>query len=177
MRLAGQACAVSLALALVGTGCVGPMVRTDGGYRHRHHDFTIAAPEAVGGAWEPVEVKGAALAFRRPGPQTMSLKSLCGKPVASSQLMARHLRMGLPPDWQLVASGPVSVDGRSGWTQTLARESEGTSIHLETVTLVAGDCTFDWILVAAGPFAPVEAVFDAWWDSFRLGPSYAEKSP
>jgi hypothetical protein len=173
MRLASQACAVSLALALVGAGCVGPMAPVDGGYRHRKHDFTIGSPDGSGGAWERVEVKGAALAFQRPGPQTLSLKSLCGKPVGNAQLMARHLRLGLADDWQVLASGPVDVDGRSGWSQTLATSRDGVPLHLKTVTLVAGGCTFDWILTSAGPFEAAEADFDRWWASFRLGSSYA----
>jgi hypothetical protein len=176
MRLAGQACAVSLALALVGAGCAGPMARVDEGYRHRHHDFTIGPPDSSGGPWEAVEVTGAALAFRRPGPQTLSLKSLCGKPVADPQLMARHLRMGLSDEWEVLASGPVDVAGRSAWSQTLAATRNGVPLHLKTVTLVAGGCTFDWILTAAGAFAPAEADFDRWWASFRLGSSYAEEA-
>ena len=49
-------------------GCAGPLAATDAGYRHRRHDYAIAAPGAPGPAWQRVDVEGATLAFRRAGP-------------------------------------------------------------------------------------------------------------
>jgi hypothetical protein len=43
-------------------------------------------------------------------------------------------------------------------------------VRVKTVTLVAGDCAFDWILAAREPIGSVEEAFDAWWQSFRLDP-------
>jgi hypothetical protein len=83
--------------------------------------------------------------------------------------MARHLVIGFR-DRELVAAGPVAVDGRGGWEQAFDTRSEGSAVLVKTVTLVAGDCAFDWILAAREPIGSVEQVFDAWWQSFRLDP-------
>lgn len=144
-----------------------PLVRTDEGYRHRKHDFRIAAPDGPGPAWQRVEVEGAGLAFLRPGPDSLSLLSRCGRPVAEAQLMARHLVIGMD-DRTLLAAGPILVAGHGGWTQTLETTSDERPVRVKTVTLVVGDCTFDWILAAAGSFTPAEQAFDAWWQSFEL---------
>ncbi len=163
-----------MTLLLVLVGCTGPMVHLKDGYRHRRHDFRIGEPDGPGPAWERISVDGAALAFRRSGPDTVTLLSRCGRPVAAAQLMARHLVMGLG-ERTLLAAGPLVVDGRGGWTQTVEFEREGVPLRLKTVTLVVADCTFDWILVASGPFEPAEAAFDAWWGSFQLGARYEEE--
>ena len=163
-----------LGAALIGAACASsPMLRIEGGYRHRRHDYTIAEPGGPGGAWQRVRAGGAALAFRRSGPETVSLQSSCGRPVAKPFFMARHLLIGLP-EHTLVAAGPILVDGRDAWSQTFDMVQEGGSVRFKTVTLVAADCTFDWILTTAGPFEPAEEAFDAWWGSFRLDPRYDE---
>jgi hypothetical protein len=96
--------------------------------------------------------------------------------VASAELMARLLVIGFR-DRELVAAGPVSVDGRGGWEQAFDTSSEGSAVRVKTVTLVAGDCAFDWILAAREPVGSVEQAFDAWWQSFRLDPErWAEGS-
>jgi hypothetical protein len=173
MRASTRNC-VALWMALVGAACAGPLVHTAGGYWHRKHDFRIAEPPGPGPSWKRVDVDGAPLAFRRAGPDAMSLLSRCGRPVAEAQLMARHLVIGVE-DRTLVRAGPVRVAGRSGWTQTLETRRGDVPVLVKTVTLVVGDCTFDWILVAAGPFAPAEGAFDRWWASFRLGARYEEE--
>jgi hypothetical protein len=120
-----------------------------------------------------VTLEGAVLAFRRPGPEALSLQSRCGRPVAEPVFMARHLMYGLP-ERTLVAAGPIQVDGRDAWTQTLDTVQEGVSVRVKTVTLVAADCSFDWILMTAADFEPAEQAFDSWWGSFRLDPRYDE---
>jgi hypothetical protein len=163
-----------LGAALIGAACAGsPMSRVEGGYRHGRHDYTIAKPDGPGEAWERVRVEGAALAFRRPGPESLSLQSRCGRPVAAAAFMARHLVIGLP-ERTLVAEGPIQVAGREGWAQTFDTVQEGVSVRVKTVTLVAGGCSFDWILATAAAFEPAEQAFDAWWGSFRLDPRYDE---
>ena len=87
--------------------------------------------------------------------------------------MSRHLVMGLG-ERTLLAAGPLLVAGRGGWTQTVEFDRDGVPLRLKTVTLVVNDCTFDWILVASGPFEPAEQAFDAWWGSFQLGARYDE---
>ena len=156
---------------LLGAGCATPSLSVSGqGFSHRRHDYTIGrAPEG----WERVKVDGAAIAFRRSGPNTMSLQSRCGKPVATPQLMARHLVIRLP-DRTLVSAGPIAVAGRSGWSQVFDTVEHGVSVRVKTVTLVAQDCTFDWVLASTGSFDAAEVDFDAWWASFELGPRYQE---
>ena len=56
-------------------GCAGSMVHVKDGYRHRKHDFRIGEPNGPGPAWERIHVDGAALAFQRAGPDTLTLLS------------------------------------------------------------------------------------------------------
>jgi hypothetical protein len=150
-------------------GCADPLSRLDDGWRHRRHDYNIGAPGGEGSAWERIDLEGAVLAFRRGGSDSMSLQSLCGRPVADPALMARHLVIGLGGrERTLVRAGPVVVDGRNGWTQTFALRRDEEHLQVKTVTLVVGDCTFDWALVSAGDFARAERDFDTWWSTFRL---------
>jgi hypothetical protein len=161
-----------LGVLLVGAGCAGsPILRVEGGYRHHRHDYTIAKPGGPGEAWQRVRLDDAALAFRRPGPESISLQSRCGRPVAPAAFMARHLVIGLP-DRTPIAEGPIQVAGREGWTQTFDTVKDGVSVRVKTVTLVVADCSFDWILATPAAFEPAEQAFDAWWSSFRLDPRY-----
>jgi hypothetical protein len=165
-----------LGAVLICAGCASsPISKIEGGYRHRRHDYTIARPAGPGEVWQRVTLEGAVLAFRRPGPEFLGLQSRCGRPVAAPVFMARHLVIGLP-ERTLVAAGPTLVDGRDAWTQTFDAVQEGVSVRVKTVTLVATDCSFDWILMTAGPFEPAEQSFDAWWGSFRLDPRYEKGS-
>lgn len=166
-----------LGALLFGAGCASsPMSRIEGGYRNRRHDYTIARPDGPGPAWRRVTLKGGELAFRRPGPDSIALDSRCGRPVAAPVFMARHLVIGLPKQRTLVAAGPTRVDGRDAWTQTFDTVQGGVSVRVKTVTLVAADCSFDWILMSAGSFELAEQAFDAWWGSFRLGARYGEEA-
>jgi hypothetical protein len=87
--------------------------------------------------------------------------------------MARHLVFRLP-DRELVAAGPIPVDGRNGWAQIFDTVQGGVSVRVKTVTVVASDCTFDWVLASTGDFDTAEVDFDAWWGTFRLGARYDE---
>jgi hypothetical protein len=46
-----------------------------------------------------------------------------------------------------------------------------------TVTVVARDCSFDFVLASSDPSGDAEEAFDAWWSSLRLGPRYAAEAP
>jgi len=159
----------AVALAVFTGGCASDVRRVDGAFSHARHGYTI---EALGPDWEAVDVDHATLTFARAPSETMSLKSRCGRPVAKADLMARHLLIGLDPR-EVVTSEPVAVDGRDGWLQVVRTEREGRPVWLRTVTLVAGGCSFDWVLATARRASPAEADFDAWWGSFRLAESPA----
>jgi hypothetical protein len=153
-------------VAALASGCAGPLTRFEGGWRHARHGYTIERPDA---AWHRIDVTNAVLAFQRGPGEMLSMQTRCGRPVASAELMARHLVIGFR-DRELVAAGPVAVDGRGGWAQVFDTGSEGLAVRVKTVTLVVGDCAFDWILAAHEPIGSVEQDFDAWWQSFRLDP-------
>ena len=147
-------------------GCAGDLVAVDGGFRHRRHGYTLRVPEGSEPPWQRVEIEGAAIAFRRPGPQTISVQSSCGRSLTDPAILSRHLVIGV--DRQVLEqAGPTVVDGRNAWTQTFDTP-EG--VRIKTVTAVARDCVIDWILAARrGPgFEDAERAFDAWWSAFRL---------
>lgn len=165
--------ALGLPLLVGPAGCISPTLSWKGDhFRHRKHDYTIGKPPPP---WRQVEVKGAVLAFQGTGPDTMSLQSRCGRPVTSAQLMARHLLIGLPRR-RLVAAGPVAVSGRNAWAQIVDTIQTGNvPVRLKTITLVARDCTFDWVLASGGGFDEAERAFDAWWATFQLGKRYDQE--
>ena len=176
MRGAGRAW-LGLLAGLIGMACGGSISLVDGTYRDRRHDFTIAAPAGPGPAWERVSVDDAALSFRREQSgrrDSLAMLARCGRAVADAQLMARSLVIGLN-ERELLAAGPRLVAGRSGWTQSFETSRDGVTVFVKTVTLVTGDCSFDWVLVAAGSRQRAETAFDAWWGSFGLGSSHAEE--
>lgn len=174
-------------LVVFAAGCVGPVEQTGSVYRHRDHGYSVRAPgtasehghensdalaQRAGNAgdarWERVALDGASLVFRGPSDDWMMLKSRCGRPIATAQLMARHLLIGLP-ERNLVAAHPVEVAGQNGWLQVVDTVSAGQALRLKTVTLIARRCSFDLVLVAgASRFAEVEPVFDAWWRGFHF---------
>jgi hypothetical protein len=176
-RSGGASAGCRLLLGLIAgwlaTGCASDLVRTEDGYQHRRHRYTVGVPGVPGPAWEEIEIEGAWIAFRRPGPQTLSLQSRCGRPVAHPAVMARSLVLGIR-DRRLRQAGPIVVAGRNGWSQTFDTASEGVVLRVKTVTVVIDGCTFDWTLAAIGDFAAAERAFDAWWGTFRLGPPKGE---
>lgn len=159
-RAAGGA----LAGVLLLLGCAGDLVARDGDLLHRRHGYTIGKP---GSPWVQTEVEHAVIAYRRPGPATMSLQSRCKGSVADPAVMARHLRIGLPP-YTLRQAGPFDVAGRNGWSQTLDTLQNGEVVRVKTVTLVVEGCTLDWVLVSSRVFEEAEPDFDRWVGSLRL---------
>ena len=148
-------------------GCASDLARTEDGYRNTRHHYTIGVPRGPGAPWERVEIDGAWIGFRRPGPQTVSMQSRCGRPVAHPAIMARNLVLGIP-ERSLRQAGPIVVAGQNGWSQTFDTRSDGVAVRVKTVTVVIDGCTYDWTLAAVGDFAPAERAFDAWWGTFRL---------
>ena len=169
---------LGLLAGLIGVGCSGSVAWVDGSYRDHRYDFRIGAPAGPGPTWQRVKVDDAALSFRRDtagGRDTLSLVPRCGRPVAEAQIMARELVIGLD-ERHLQAAGPVSIAGRSGWTQTFRTGADAAPVRVKTVTLVVQDCSFDFVLAVSGQADDAEAAFDRWWQSFQLGARYAEGS-
>jgi hypothetical protein len=151
-------------------GCAAaPLVAIDGGFRHAQHGYRIGLPPSASAPWERVEVEGSDLAYRRPGPIWMTLSSRCHVPISRPQILARHLRLGIP-EHTVRQSGAVEANGLSGWQQVFDATPDDTLVRIKTVTFVANDCAFDAVLSArdeAG-FEEAEPAFDAWWSTLRL---------
>jgi hypothetical protein len=160
---------VALLAVLLVAGCASNVKRTPTGYRHARHHYAIGVPDGPGPAWRRIEIEGAWIAFRRPGPETISLQSRCGKPVARPAVMARNLVVGVG-ERELVQAGPVIVGGTNGWIQTFDTRSGDVTVRVTTVTAVIEGCTFDWTLATVGASPQATHAFEAWWGTFALDP-------
>jgi hypothetical protein len=161
--------ALALLALWLAAGCASHIARTEYGYRNTRHRYSIGVPRDHGAPWERTEIDNAWIAFRRPGPQLLSMQSRCGRPVADPAVMARTLVVGVRGR-SLRQAGPVVVAGRRGWSQTFDIRSDGVAERFKMVTVVIDGCTYDWTLGVVGEFAAAERGFDAWWGSFRLDP-------
>jgi hypothetical protein len=170
----GRAAAVSaLAVALHGPACASPAVVEEGaGFAHPARGWRIDAP---GPAWARASVDGAELAFRGPEGAWMSLASRCGIVRTEPRVLVRHLAIGLP-ERSLVREGELRVDGRRGWSQTWRTRAGGTEREVEALSVVAGDCVYDFVRVAPPGAAGAAQAFERWCGSFRLpAPAPAER--
>jgi len=160
-------------IAIASFGCASDLVAvgegSGAGFRHRSLGYTISVPaESRDEPWRRVSVEGADLAFSQrvaEGEATMTLLSECRSSVAPPVVRARNLLIGVS-EHTVRASGPVELHGDDGWSQTFDLEQDGVPIRVKAVTIVSGDCTFDWVLVAPGPLGDTERSFDRWWSSF-----------
>ena len=172
--------ALGLTLLLSWTACARDPVWKDGEWVSERKGFRIGVPPALPAAesepdadasrdvpWQRFRLEGAVLAYRRDDRETLSLQARCGRPVTSPALMARHLVIGIP-ERVLREGGPREIAGRSGWLQSFDARLDGRTVRIKTLTLVAGDCAYDLLLVAEGDHAPAERAFDAWAASFEL---------
>jgi hypothetical protein len=150
-------------------GCASNLELTESGYRNARDGYSIGVPAGQGGPWERIEIEGAWIAFRRRGPETMSLQSRCGKPVAHPAIMARNLVVGIG-ERELVQAGPVIVGGTNGWIQSFDIPHAQVSVRVTTVTAVIGECSFDWTLATLGESQSANHAFEVWWSSFELDP-------
>ncbi len=160
--LATALCVTSLASS---PGCASPpLVSEAGGFRHLRHGYRIGAPPESSPPWERVEVKHAALAYRRPGPVWMTLSSRCKIPLTRPDVLARHLRIDIPPH-TLREAGPVESHGLAGWQQVFDASDGGAVVRMKTVTLLIGRCALDAVLSArdGAGFESALSDFDAWW--------------
>jgi len=155
-----------LAVLLVAS-CASNPKRVDDGYHHKKHGYSIGEPGGPGPPWIRVDIDGAWIGFRRPGSETISLQSRCGKPVAHPAVMARNLVVGVG-EREVVQAGPVIVGGTNGWIQTFDMTPGGVAVRVTTVTAVIDGCTFDWTLVTHGEAPEATRAFETWWGSFEL---------
>jgi hypothetical protein len=166
LRLAARcACRAALGLTLLLLpACARDLVAENAGWRSTRGGYSIGTP---GAGWERFDLEGAALALRRGGSESMSLQARCGHPVASPAIMARHLMIGIP-ERTLRQAGPTTVAGRSAWAQTFDARVEGRAVRIQSVTMVASGCAYDFLLVAAGDPESAQREFEAWVESFSL---------
>jgi hypothetical protein len=142
--------------------CARDLVAENGGWRSLRDGYWIGSP---GPEWRRVELDGAALAFRQGDQGSLSLQARCGRPLADPAILARQLVIGIP-ERTLREAAPSSVAGLPAWTQTFDARLDGRTLRTKSVTLVAGACAYDLVLVAGEDFGPSERSFDAWVRSF-----------
>ena len=179
VRVVGLVLPVLLGLlvgvCLVGSsGCAGTgsLREVAGFYSHPDLHYRIARPTGGDSGWKLIRVKGADLAFRQATPEAghrpamMVLISECGRGTDNPSVMARQLLIGVR-DRALRQAGPLAHRGSPGWMQVFDTIHEGVAVRVKTISIRNQGCTFDWALVAPGPFRPAEGQFDAWWSSFE----------
>lgn len=166
-RSTGRALALA---ALAVWGCRAPVVFEGGLYRGREGVYAIAAPRGVAGPWVPARVPPAALAFRGPQGETMSLATRCTSALAAPRILARHLRFELP-EHRLRTARDRQVAGVAAFEQVLEVRAGERPLDVETVTLVSSGCILDLVLVAPpGRFPDARQDFEAWLGTLRLAP-------
>ncbi|MEM7411938.1 MAG: hypothetical protein AAF430_17040 [Myxococcota bacterium] len=164
---------VALAGAL-GLSCSGPLRETPEGFLHERHGYRVGAPPAADATWKRVRVDGSVLAYRREAaasqpPVRMTLSSRCGVPLAEPELLARHLRIGVP-EHVVRQNEAVEASPLPGWQQVFDVTQDGAVVRVKTVTLVGDRCAYDWVLTArdGAGFEEAEPTFDAWWRSLEV---------
>lgn len=163
------------ALAGVGVcvGCASDLALVGGRLVHRKYGFSVAEPAPGSPPWKRIEVGHTLAAWERPGGARISLQAECGREPPMPQVQARSLLIGVEKK-ALRQSGPVGVGPWPGWSQIVEVGDERRTLQLKTVTLVAEDCTVDFLLLAGEDFESAEPVFDAWWQSFEKAASPLE---
>lgn len=154
-------------VALQTPACASPWQRANGRLEHREPAFSLRDPAGEPG-WRRIEVEGAALAYRGPEGAVMSFLRGCERRARerSPRLAARELLIGLEGR-TLAEDRAVEVAGAPGWLQVVDARDEAREARLKTVTRLDGPCREDWVLSSPERFGPAEAVFDAWWSSYR----------
>ena len=167
----------SLAAALVGAllsiACASDLVLVDGRYVQRKYGLSFAEPEPGTPPWRRVGLDDTLVAWERPGGARMTVQAECQRKPASPQVQARSLLIGVERK-TLRQSGPVMIGPWPGWSQLFDVGEPEQPLHLKTVTVVAQDCTVDFLLLAGDDFDAAEPGFDAWWKSFERSGAPAE---
>jgi len=160
-----------LAAALLGaalvSGCASDLLFANGRYLQRKQGFSFAAPTPDQPPWKPTRVEHTLAAWTRPGGARLAVLSECGRNPPSPQVLARSLWIGVEAT-VLRQSGPVAVGAFHGWSQIVdVGQDPARALHMKAVTLVAEECTVDFVLLARDDFASLEPDFDRWWQSFE----------
>jgi hypothetical protein len=168
-RLRAAWAGVALAVPALWGCAASPLAPVDGGFVDERHGYRIGLPTRAEPPWRREKVEGSLLAFERPGPIRMTFSSRCGVPLTRPQLLARHLRIGIPAH-VVRAEGPVAHASLEGWQQVFDADAARGAVRVKTVTLTANACAFDWVLIAreASDFESAERDFDAWWKTFAV---------
>jgi hypothetical protein len=135
---------------------------------HRKIGYSIAQPSWVGASdWRSIDLEGADLAYGGTDGAVISLSSGCPRSRATPVVLARHVTIGTERS-VIHAAGPFEVAGAEGWSQSFDSIEDGVLLHVKAVTVGAGACVYDWLLVARDPvaFESIEPVFDEWIRTF-----------
>ena len=102
----------------------------------------------------------------------MTFASRCGEPITRPDLLARHLRIGIPAN-VVREAGPVELGALAGWQQVFDVDAPRGAVRMKTVTFAVNGCALDWALIAreADGFEAAESDFDAWWRTLVVDPA------
>ncbi|HXK26176.1 MAG TPA: hypothetical protein VMS55_26170 [Myxococcota bacterium] len=153
--------------------CASDLVLVSGRYVQRKDGLSFAEPEPGTPPWQRVEIDDTLAAWERPGGARITVQAECHRKPPSPQVQARSLLIGVERK-ELRQSGPVAVGPWPGWSQEFDVGEPERPLHLKTVTLVAQDCTVDFLLLAGDDFEAALPGFDAWWKSFEKSGAPAE---
>ena len=133
---------------------------------HRSGSFAIPNLAYAGGgsgAWKPIELETAQLAFGDSGGAVIAVRSACGEDQAPLDVASRHLWLGLPREDR--ERRHIEVAGLP------AIETVGFSdgVRIQTVVLETGTCTLD-LAYAALQGQAADAVFEGFLRRVQVRP-------
>jgi hypothetical protein len=151
-------------LVFAAAACAG-RTTVEGTYRDPQGRFTVRPPSAP---WLPVDLEGAALAFRLPAaPVGIGLRVDCASPESGPlPSVARHLFFGLR-DWQRAEREPVVLANVAGMRTRLVARLEDAPVEIEALTFRQHACLYDFLYVASpASFAQGRPDFEAFVQSW-----------
>ena len=129
--------------ALWGCAAASPLTPIDGGFRNLRHGYRLGVPADP--SWQRDDVEGSLLAFHhRSGEVRMTFSSRCGEPLTRPDLLARHLRIGIPAN-VVREAGPVELGALPGWQQVFDVDASRGAVRMKTVTFAVNGCALDWV--------------------------------
>jgi hypothetical protein len=145
----------------------------DAMFRHRELGYEIAYPSVLSQpGWQTESLDESDLIVRHADGSAWAIASTCRETLAGMRVLAAELARAI---------GGVAIEpgeglhhaGLEGWQQRFERREGERRLRIKTVTLRGPQCTYDFVFVAPSPErqAELEPHFDAWWQSFRPGPT------